>query len=76
MRPLTEERSAQDKECANQLNTLFKAVYAFDSNSLKLRDKLKKKSPGVSTEAGMKFHCLLVGELGSSILLSDVFFVC
>lgn len=58
MRSLTEDRSAPDKEWANQLQTLFKAVSAFDRSWLKLRDKLNKRSPGASTEAGMKDHCL------------------
>ena len=55
---INRDRSAPDKEWANQLQTLFKAVSAFDRSWLKLRDKLNKRSPGASTEAGMKDHCL------------------
>ena len=40
------------------LRAHFDGVYALDSSSNKLRDKLKGKLPGVSTPAGLKLHCL------------------
>ena len=50
-----EEHSAQDqRDLVQNLRTHFDGVYALDSSSNRLRDKLKGKLLGVSTPAGLK----------------------
>ena len=52
-----EEHSAQDqRDLIQNLRARFDGVYALDSSSNRLRDKLKNKLPGVSTPAGLKLH--------------------
>ena len=62
-----DEHSAQDqRDSVQNLRAHFDGVYALDSSSNRLRDKLKGKLPGVSTPAGLKLHCffnILSGKL-------------